>query len=112
MIVATHRLLGAPLAWVWVWVWDNLNIHLQAELKEFAEVHDDWLRIFHLPSYAPDLNPRRKHLKRSIANFLAPTLGHLVGIIKRRLKELQYRPNIITGCLVTTGLTIKPKTSN
>lgn len=108
LIIATHQLLDAPL----VWVWDNLNIHLQAQLKEFADAHDDWLKVFYLPAYAPELNPVEgmwSHLKRSIAGFLAPTLAHLVRIIKRKLKKLQYRPDVIRGCLTTTGLTINPQ---
>lgn len=37
-------------------VWDNLNVHRAADLREFAEAQD-WLTIYYLPPYAPDLNP-------------------------------------------------------
>ena len=37
-------------------VWDNLNVHLRAELRAFTTAQA-WLRVFQLPSYAPDLNP-------------------------------------------------------
>ena len=30
------------------------------------------------------------------------------GIIERKLKEIQYRPHLIDGCLAGTGLTIEP----
>jgi transposase len=32
----------------------------------------------------------------------------LVRIIKRKLKKIQYRLYLITGCLAATGLTIEP----
>jgi transposase len=34
-----------------------LNVQLAKELVAFAEEHADWLRIFQMPSYAPELNP-------------------------------------------------------
>ncbi|MFC4464574.1 transposase [Streptomyces xiangluensis] len=40
-----------------VWCWDNLNLHLVKEWADFAKEHKDWLRIFQMPSYAPELNP-------------------------------------------------------
>ncbi len=47
------RLLAAPL----VWCWDNLNIHLAPELADFAAENKEWLRVYRMPAYAPDLNP-------------------------------------------------------
>ncbi|TMR08213.1 hypothetical protein ETD86_48790 [Nonomuraea turkmeniaca] len=46
--MATHLQLDAPL----VWCWDNLNIHLAADLANFAEQNKDWLRILQFPTYA------------------------------------------------------------
>ena len=82
LIITTHRQLAAPL----VWCWDNRNIHLAPELAE---------GIWSL-------------LKRAIANFAAPNLDYLARIVKRKLKKIQYRPHLITGCLTKTGLTIEP----
>jgi len=68
LIIATHRQLAAPL----VWCWDNLNIHLDPELAGFATQNAEWLRIYRLPAYAPELNPAEgiwSLLKRAIANF-------------------------------------------
>ena len=47
-------------------------------------------------------------LKRSIANIAAADQVGLVRIIKRKLKEIQYRPHLIDGCLAGTGLKIEP----
>ncbi|MCY0924617.1 hypothetical protein OS965_42305, partial [Streptomyces sp. H27-G5] len=46
-------------------------------------------------------------LKRSIANFVAADLTGLTRIIKHKLKKIQYRPELINGCLTETGLTIE-----
>ena len=107
LIIAAHRQLSAPV----VWCWDNLNIHLAPDLAEFAEQNKEWLRVYRLPAYAPDLNPAEgiwSLLKRSMANFAAADLDGLVRIIKRKLKKIQYRPHLIDGCLAATGLTIEP----
>ncbi|MFD9825507.1 transposase [Streptomyces violascens] len=98
-----HGQLGTPV----VWVWDNLNVHLQQELFDFEAEHKDWLTIFHLPPYAPEINPQEgiwSLLKRALADFAAADLVHLTRVIKRQLKKIQYRPHLITGCLPTTGL--------
>ena len=105
LIVATHQHLGAPL----VWCWDNLNVHLAGPLAEFAAEHADWLRIVQLPAYAPELNPTEgvwSLLRRALANFAVADLPGLVRIVKRKLKKIQYRPHLLTGCLSQTGLTL------
>jgi transposase len=65
--------------------------------------------VFQLPSYAPDLNPTEgvwSLLKRSVANLAATNLDHLVRVVKRKLKKIQYRPHLLEGCLAETGLTL------
>lgn len=52
LLIAAHRQLGGPI----VLVWDNLNVHKAAGLREWAAAQD-WLTIYYLPPYAPDLNP-------------------------------------------------------
>jgi len=107
LIIATHQHLGTPL----VWCWDNLNVHLAPQLAEFAAQNAAWLRIYRLPTYAPDLNPAEgiwSLLKRSMVNFAATDVDGLARIIKRKLKKIQYRPHLIDGCLAPTGLTIEP----
>jgi transposase len=103
LIIAAHRQLGTPV----VWCWDNLNVHLQQDLVDFALEHKDWLQIFQLPSYTPDLNPAEgvwSLLKRHLADFAAADLNHLTRVIKRKLKKIQYRPHLVDGCLPPTGL--------
>ena len=107
LITAAHHHLSAPL----IWVWDNLNVHLAPQLADFAAQNREWLRIYRMPAYAPELNPAEgiwSLLKRAIASFAATSIDALARIIKRKLKKIQYRPHLITGCLAGTGLTIEP----
>ncbi len=46
-------------------------------------------------------------LKRSVANLAAANLDHLVRVVKRRLKRIQYRPRLLEGCLAETGLALE-----
>lgn len=106
IVAAHHQLGGAPL----IWVWDNLNVHRTGELTDFIAQNESWLRVFSLPSYAPDLNPAEgvwSLLKRSLANFAAANLDHLARVMKRTLKKIQYRPHVLEGCLAETGLTLE-----
>ncbi|MET8808658.1 transposase [Streptomyces sp. NPDC004546] len=53
-------------------------MHLVKELADFAEEHKDWLQIFQMPSYAPELNPAEgiwSLLKRYLADFPAADLA-------------------------------------
>lgn len=106
LMVAVHHRLDAPL----VWVWDHLTVHLTGELVAFITENQQWLRVVQLPSYAPDLNPAEgvwSLLKRSLANFAAANLDHLVRVVKHQLKKIQYRPGVLQGCLAETGLTLE-----
>ena len=47
-------------------------------------------------------------LNRAIANFAAPNPDYLVRIVKRKLKKIQCRPHLISGCLTKTSLTLEP----
>ncbi len=107
LLIAAHQQLGGPI----VLVWDNLNVHKAAGLREFAETRD-WLTIYYLPPYAPDLNPVEgiwSLLRRGwLSNVAFSTPEHLVQRIRRGLRHIQYRSDLIDGCLAETGLTIKP----
>jgi transposase len=107
LLTAAHRQLGGPI----VLIWDNLNVHKAAGLREFAEKHE-WLTIYYLPPYAPDLNPVEgiwSLLRRGwLSNVAFTTPEHLIQRIRRGLRHIQYRSDLIDGCLAETGLTIRP----
>lgn len=107
LLTAAHQQLGGPI----VLVWDNLNVHKAIGLRVFAEARD-WLTIYYLPPYAPDLNPVEgiwSLLRRGwLSNVAFSTPEHLVQTVPRGLRHIQYRSHLIDGCLAETGLTIRP----
>jgi DDE superfamily endonuclease len=83
LLDAAHQQLGGPL----VLVWDNLNTHTSRAMRELTAARD-WLTVFHLPSYASELNPVESVwalLKRSLANLVKRTLAELTALVKTRL---------------------------
>ncbi|GAA2415680.1 hypothetical protein GCM10010420_52120 [Streptomyces glaucosporus] len=107
LLIAAHHQLGGPL----VPIWDNLNVHKAADLRKWAAARD-WLTIHYLPPYAPDLNPVEgiwSLLRRGwLSNIAFSTPEHLMQRIRRGLRHIQYRSDLIDGCLTETGLTISP----
>lgn len=105
LLVRAHLQLGTPV----VVVWDNLNTHRTAGLRQYAADHD-WLTVFQLPSYAPDLNPVEgiwAWLRRGpLANAAFTDPDHLERTLRHGLSQIQRRPDLIDGCLAETGLTI------
>ena len=109
LLVRAHLQLRAPI----VVVWDNLNTHRTAGLRQYAADHD-WLTIYQLPSYAPDLNPvegiwsllRRGHT----ANVAFTDPEHLERTLRHGLAQIQRRPHLIDGCLTETGLKLTSPT--
>uniref|UniRef100_UPI0008238DCF transposase n=1 Tax=unclassified Streptomyces TaxID=2593676 RepID=UPI0008238DCF len=71
----------------------------------------DWLTIYYLPPYAPDLNPVEgiwSLLRRGwLSNVAFHTPEHLIHTVRRGLRHIQYRSHLIDGCLTETGLTIR-----
>jgi hypothetical protein len=107
LLIAAHCQLPGGVI---VLVWDNLNVHLRAELRAFTTAQA-WLRVFQLPSYAPDLNPVEgiwSVLKRgALANLAVASFAHLLQVIRHGLKKIQYQPGLIEGCLAGTGLSLE-----
>lgn len=89
-------------------VWDRLSTHISKTMKALV-AERDWLTVVLLPGYAPDLNPVEglwAHIKRSLANLAARTLGELETLLRSRLKALQYRHGVLGGFLTGTGLAL------
>lgn len=79
-------------------------------MRAFIETNAEWLTVFHLPTYAPDLNPQEgiwPLVKREIGNLAAADLTQITRAVKRRLKRIQYRPELVDGCLATPALTLE-----
>ncbi|MEU6775205.1 transposase [Streptomyces sp. NPDC046759] len=87
-------------------VWDDVRLHLTAGTKEFIEANAAWLTVFPLPAHAPDLNPAQGSwalVKRDLGNPAAADLSEITRAVKRRLKKIQYRPDLVDGCVTAAG---------
>jgi hypothetical protein len=106
LLDAAHQQLGGPI----VLVWDNLNTHVSRAMAEIIAARS-WLTVFRLPPYAHELNPVEpvwSHLKRSLANLTKHNITELTALVKARLRRMQYRPGLLAGFLVSTGLDLGP----
>lgn len=105
LVVRAHIQLQAPI----VLIWDDLDTHRAAGMREYVAAHD-WLTIVQLPSYAPDLNPVEgvwSLLQHGPpANTAFTDDEHLERTLRRGLRHIQLRPDLIDGCLTGTGLTL------
>jgi transposase len=108
LITAAHQQLHAPV----ILIWDNLNTHIGAAMRTFTGAHRDWLTVVRRPAYAPDLNPAEgvwANMKNVLGNLAARDVGQLAAVLGKRLKSIQYRPELIGGFLAQTGLTLEPQ---
>ncbi|MFE2179233.1 transposase [Streptomyces sp. NPDC059455] len=85
--------------------------HLTAGMRRYI-ADRDWLTLFQLPPYAPDLNPVEgiwSVLRRTVvANRAFADPDDLITAVRRGLRQLQYRPDVLDGCLTGTGLQREP----
>jgi putative transposase len=101
---AAHAQLGGPI----VLVWDNSSTHISAMMRRRIAARD-WVTVFQLPSYAPELNPTEgmwAHTKKSLTNLAPCSTDQLAGIVKGRLTRLQYRSELLDGFIAHTGLSL------
>ncbi|MEU7190466.1 transposase [Streptomyces sp. NPDC045369] len=105
LLTAAHHQLGAPM----VVIWDNLNVHKDARLRTFIDARD-WITCYYLPPYAPDLNPVEGIWSLLRRNCQAHTAfsdhDQLLAALRRGLRQLQYRSNLIDSCLTATRLAL------
>ncbi|MFL4496584.1 transposase [Streptomyces sp. VTCC 41912] len=109
LIDGVHQLVKAPI----VLVWDRLNTHVSRRMHDLV-AERDWLTVFLLPAYSPDLNPVEwvwAHVKRSLANLAVMALDRLEALVRNRLKRLQYQPDTLDGFITGTGLALDIPTS-
>lgn len=89
LIVRARIQLGGPI----VLVWDNVRLHLMAGMRDFIHANAEWLTVFQLPTYAPDLNPQEgvwSLVKRDIGNLAAADLSQVTRAVKRKLKRVRF----------------------
>ncbi|GAA3445286.1 winged helix-turn-helix domain-containing protein [Planomonospora venezuelensis] len=79
------------------------------EIVTWIDAQDDWLLVYRLPPYAPDLNPAEgiwSNLRTRLLNFTVNGIDQLTALIRSRLKPLQYRPDLLDGFIAETGLVL------
>lgn len=106
LLDAAHQQLRAPI----VLVWDNLNTHKSAVMHRLVSARS-WLTVFYLPTTAPELNPVEgvwAVMKSGLVNLVKRGIDQLRDIVKRRLRRMQYRPELLAGLLAKTGLDPRP----
>jgi transposase len=104
---AHHQLGGAPI----VCVWDNDHAHTSQTMRQFINAHD-WLTVYQLPTYAPELNWAEgvwANVKAALGNLTARGIDQLAATVKSLLKRIQYRPGLIDGFIAGTGLALEPR---
>ncbi|MFD7626584.1 transposase [Streptomyces sp. NPDC059851] len=87
----------------------QLNVHKDRRMRAFIDAQD-WLTAYHLPSSVPDLNPVEGiwsiFRRPPQANTAFTDPSHLMRQLRHGLRQIQYRSDIIDGCLTGTGLTL------
>ncbi|MFI7058431.1 transposase [Streptosporangium canum] len=81
-------------------MWDSLPEHVSAQMRQWITNQADWLMVYRLPLYAPDLNPANgiwSNLRITLLNFAVRGIDELAALIKHRLKRMQYQPESLTG---------------
>lgn len=106
LLDAAHQQLRGPL----VVVWDNINTHKSKKMRDLIAKRA-WLTVFHLPPYAPELNPVEgvwSAMKSGLVNLAKRSIEALTALVKTRLRRMQYRPKTLAGLLAKTGLDLQP----
>uniref|UniRef100_UPI00048D28C9 transposase n=2 Tax=Nocardiopsis sp. CNT312 TaxID=1137268 RepID=UPI00048D28C9 len=88
----------------------NLNRHTSADMRRRV-AEREWLAVEQLPGYAPDLNPVEgvwSAMRSGLANLVPGGIDQLAALIRARLRPMQYRPELLEGCLAGTGLSLEP----
>ncbi|MFD0883635.1 transposase [Streptosporangium algeriense] len=109
--VMEHQITGRQqLGGSIVLVWDNPNPRISHAMRSHIAARD-WLTVYRLPAYAPELNPVEgvwASMKHGLDNLLVGGPDALNATIKPRLKHIRYRPDLIDGFFAETGLSLEP----
>lgn len=89
-------------------IWDRAPIHRGWQVKDFlagraaARIH-----LEQLPAYAPELNPDEgiwRYLKRvELKNVVCRDLSHLRDELRKAVKRLRHRTEVIQSCIRQPG---------
>jgi transposase len=78
---------------------DQHPVHKAAKVKKWLEKHQDGIKVFHLPSYSPDLNPDEclnQDVKSNAVGRCRPhTQEEMVQGVRGYLRSRQRQPHIV-----------------
>jgi transposase len=92
-----QRLLVGATRPVFVIV-DGHPIHRARLVKDYVASTDGRLRLFHLPPYAPHLNPDEQvwaHVKRDVSKRAVQDLAHMKQLALGALRRIQKLPDLV-----------------
>jgi putative transposase len=107
LLTDAHQQLRGPI----MVVWDNLPAHVSAPMRAWIAARADWLLVYRLPPYAPEINPAEgvwANLKGKIYNLAIHGVDALAVLLKSHLKRLQYQPDLLNAFIAETGLSLEP----
>ena len=85
---------------------DNARPHIAQEVKEFVAQHKRKFAIYHIPSYAPELNPDEhvwQYLKGyQLKSHQAKDTNELKHLVKRKMQSIQKRTELIHSFFIGT----------
>lgn len=85
---------------------DNARPHISKEVKEFTEQHKKKFAIYHIPSYAPELNPDEhvwQYLKGyQLKSHQAQDTKELKKLVKRKMQSIQRKKTLIHSFFIGT----------
>jgi transposase len=78
---------------------DRHPVHLSEAVAEWVEMHQDWIRLVHLPAYSPELNPgeylNQDVKTNAVGRWRAKTKGQLMGNLRSYLRSTQKCPDVV-----------------
>jgi len=87
---------------------DRLAVHRSKESTVFLKEQRRWLIVEWFPAYAPELNPIEylwsASKRKDFANFCPDTMADLDQRIRRSMKRIRRKPNILKGFLKASSL--------
>lgn len=89
-------------------VWDGLPAHRAKLVKAYLHAQRSWLNVYRFPAYAPELNPQEYVWSviraKDTGNFCPENMEQLDQQIRKSGRRLRRHSDILTGCLLKSGL--------
>lgn len=87
---------------------DRLAVHRSKKTSAFLKQQRRWLTIEWFPAYAPELNPIEylwsASKRKDFANYCPDTIAELDARIRRSVRRIRRRPDVLRGFLKAAEL--------